>query len=518
MTPNSVVGSFLVTATVNGTSLATSTLFENLAMDIVPPDITNSLIMGGNQSLTATQVIFIKDFDEIANGITQDDFELITNGTASGTITNFSQGLFGIRSLATITIGNISGDGTISIRLKTATDITDVPGNCNGTNGYATQSVSSTIHNVQFSTIQSQLSLSANNTLSIVDNGATSNNDLSLSVSGTLLRIEDTNNVLGGVGTFVTNHVRTLPLSSVASISIDTQSGTDKVTLSGPLSFSGGGGLSIRGNTAVLQTASITLAYGALSYQVSRSITLASGGNIVATGSSTIELLSTASITLNASIRNTSTDPNNAIYLVSGWDGTTSFSLTGFNGFSSVSSLTGTTPFGKNSATIRLGDGSQTASVTVGSRYGHTGLYGYSIVLTAGQGGSNRFVQLGFTTTDQGSSYTVSGTLILRAKNDLRLVGGGDTNTFNYAQVGHVGADTVSDTTVEAMVTSPIDCAVGNEVYLSGGVLISNYSQLGHVGYNARGIYIGVYFLRTPEVSIRLIDSGGQGYSRLGND
>lgn len=59
---------------------------------------------------------------------------------------------------------------------------------------------------------------------------------------------------------------------------------------------------------------------------------------------------------------------------------------------------------------------------------------------------------------------------------------------------------------------------VGNEVYLSGGLFISNYAQLGHGGYNARGIYIGVYFLRTPEVSIRLIDSGGQGYSRLGND
>ena len=165
-----------------------------------------------------------------------------------------------------------------------------------------------------------------------------------------------------------------------------------------------------------------------------------------------------------------------------------------------------------------MGDGSQTTSVTVGSRYGHTGLYGYSIVLTAGQGGSNRFAQLGYTTSDQGSSYTVSGTLTLRAKQDLRLIGGGDTNPFNYAQTGHVGADTSSDTTTEAMVTSSIDCAVGNEIYLSGGSPLSNYSQLGHGGYNALGIYTGVYILHTPEVSIKLIDNGGQGYSRLGND
>lgn len=168
-------------------------------------------------------------------------------------------------------------------------------------------------------------------------------------------------------------------------------------------------------------------------------------------------------------------------------------------------SLTWNTPFGNNTAPIRLGDGSQTASITVGSRYGHTGLYGSFIVLTSGQGGSHRFAQLGFTTTDQGSTYTVSGTLTLRAKQDLRLVGGGDANTFNYAQVRHVGADTVSDSTVEATVTAPIDCAVGSEVYLSGGTPLSNYTQLRHVGYNAVGIYNEIYILHTPEVSIQLI-------------
>lgn len=228
--------------------------------------------------------------------------------------------------------------------------------------------------------------------------------------------------------------------------------------------------------------------------------------------------MSTASITLNAPIINTATTTQNAIYLVSGWDGSTAFNPNPFNGFNSVSELTGTTPFGNNGASILLGDGSQTTSVTVGSRAGPTGLYGYSIVLTAGQGGSKRFAQLGYTTNDQGSSYTVSGTLILRAKQNLRLVGGGDANPSNYAQVGHVGADTVSDTTVEATVSSSIDCAMGNEIYLSGGSPLSNYAQLGHGGYNALGIYIGVYLLRTSEVSIKLIDNGGQGYSRLGND
>ncbi len=332
-----------------------------------------------------------------------------------------------------------------------------------------------------------------------------SNNDLSLSVSGTLLLVEDTNNVLGGAGTIVTNHKRALPLSSISSITINTQSGTDTVTLLNDLDFSGGGSLRISGNAAILQNGAIDLEAGALSYQVSRSIILASGGGILATGSSTIELLSTDSVTINASIRNTSTDSNNTIYLVSGWDGTTVFNPTTFNGFNSVSALTGTTPFGNNTASIILGDGSQTASVTVGSRYGHTGLYGYAIVLTGGQGGSKRFAQLGYTTSDQGSSYTVSGTLTLRAKQDLRLVGGGDTNTFNYVQVGHVGADFVSDTTVEATVTSSIDCAVGNEIYLSGGSPLSNYTQFGHGGYNALGIYNGVYILHTPEISIKLM-------------
>ena len=519
MTPNSVVGSFLVTATVDGTSLAASTLYENLPMDLTPPMIANSYILGGNQSLTATQVTLVNDFDEISNDITQDDFELISTGTASGTITNFSSAIFGIRSRVTIIVGNISGDGSLSIRLKASTDITDVPGNGNGTNGYATQAVSSTIHMVRFTPIETILTLSASKNLTIEDSGAVNNNNLSLSVSGTLLRVEDDNSVLGGAGTFVTNHIRSLPLSSIESIIILSHNGTDTVTLEDALNFSGGAGLIILGNTAVLQNASITLENGAIGYEVIHPITLAAGGGVLATGDSTIEMLSTSSITINASIRNTALSSNNSIYLVSGWDGSPGgINPTLFNGFNSVSALTGTTPFGNNGASILLGDGSQTTSVTVGSRAGSTGLYGYSIILTGGQGGSNRFAQLGYTTSDQGSTYTVGGALILRAKQDLRLIGGGDTNPYNYAQIGHVGADATSDPTIEATVNASIDCAVGNEIYISGGGPRSNYAQLGHGGYSAMGFYTGLYLLRTPEVSLKLIGGSGQGYSRLGND
>lgn len=383
---------------------------------------------------------------------------------------------------------------------------------CSGTETYETTGLSAN-DTTSPASVETRLSLTSG-VLSIEDvAGGNSNDDLTLTVSGTFLILHDPLNVLGGAGAAVDPNTRSIPLSSISSIVIDTQSGTDSVTLSASLAFTGNGGIQVRGNANVTQTASMTLENGQISYQVSGTIQLQDNA-ITVTGSGTVLLMATVDVILLQSIRSLASGD---IHLVSGWDGTTAFDLAIFNAFSSVASLTAATPFGNNNGTVSLGDGTQTSSITIGSKEGTTAVFGFNIVITAGNGGTGRFAQLGFQSSDQGSSYTISGTISLRLKNNLRL-NGGSGGAFNYAQIGHIGADTTSDSNSEGRVTANIVLAVGGNIVITGGVELSAFAQLGHGGYNAIALYLGIYQLLTPEVRLSLEDGSGNGYSRLGND
>lgn len=358
-------------------------------------------------------------------------------------------------------------------------------------------------------------------TLSIIDiNGGVSNNELSLSVSGTLLIVKDQVNTIIGDGTEIDAYTRSIPLSSISSITINTMSGTDSVTLSDSLVFNGNGGIQILGNTSVLQTGSITLVDGEINYTVSGTIQIENNAQILIQGNGNVLLITTSDVKLLSSIRSLTTG---GIYIVSGWDGVTLFDLTNYAATTAasittslVASVTTSTLFGNNRGEIRIGDGSQAAGISIGSREGVTVLFGGRLSITGANTGNGGFAQLGFQSSNQGSRFNILGRIIIGLKNDLILTGGSG-GTFNYAQIGHIGADVLSINDSDGMVTGNIYLALGGSIDVVGGSDYSSFAQLGHGGLHAIATYIGKYLLLTPNVRLSL-RSNGNGYSRLGND
>jgi len=100
--------------------------------DTEAPDVT-SIAVSGSPSTLAESVDFTVTFDENVSNVTTDDFDIDVTGTATGTISNVT----GANNVYTITVNTISGEGTISIDLKSGTDIQDALMN-NGTPAFTT--------------------------------------------------------------------------------------------------------------------------------------------------------------------------------------------------------------------------------------------------------------------------------------------------------------------------------------------------------------------------------------------
>ncbi|RZS98945.1 beta strand repeat-containing protein [Aquimarina brevivitae] len=96
---------------------------EEGTADTFPPEVLSIEVIG-NPSSIADAVDFLVTFNENVNNVTTDDFSLDTSGT-TGNITS----LTGTGNSYTISVENISGQGTISIDLNASTDITDGLGN-----------------------------------------------------------------------------------------------------------------------------------------------------------------------------------------------------------------------------------------------------------------------------------------------------------------------------------------------------------------------------------------------------
>lgn len=103
---------------------------ESIAADTNPP-LVQTINLAGTPATTANSIDFTVTFNENANNVSLDDFTLDTSGSAVGTISSIS----GSGPVYTITVNGISGEGTLSIDLLSATDIIDDIGNGNGTNG-----------------------------------------------------------------------------------------------------------------------------------------------------------------------------------------------------------------------------------------------------------------------------------------------------------------------------------------------------------------------------------------------
>ena len=158
------------------------------------PPFVNGITIVGTPISTATTVGYTVIFNEPAFNVDVSDFILDTNGTA-GNISNIS----GSNAIYTVTVSNISGEGTISIDLIAGNNIADSGGNSpspaftNGENhlvsrcfpetfeGYVDGAITFTSNGVQFTTSTSNFDVEFFDGGGAISNGETAGSDFMLS-------------------------------------------------------------------------------------------------------------------------------------------------------------------------------------------------------------------------------------------------------------------------------------------------------------------------------------------------
>ncbi|MBO2605581.1 fibronectin type III domain-containing protein [Shewanella algae] len=99
--------------------------FSITVVDDLAPEVTGMTI-DGSPADTATSISYTVSFNELANNISTDDFNLTNTGSAAGNIASVSASS---GTSVTVTINNISGNGSLRLELKAATNISDAQAN-----------------------------------------------------------------------------------------------------------------------------------------------------------------------------------------------------------------------------------------------------------------------------------------------------------------------------------------------------------------------------------------------------
>ncbi|MBO2614116.1 tandem-95 repeat protein [Shewanella algae] len=99
--------------------------FSITVVDDLAPEVTGMTI-DGSPADTATSISYTVSFNELANNISTDDFNLTNTGSAAGNIASVSASS---GTSVTVTINNISGNGSLRLDLKAATNISDSQAN-----------------------------------------------------------------------------------------------------------------------------------------------------------------------------------------------------------------------------------------------------------------------------------------------------------------------------------------------------------------------------------------------------
>ncbi|MBO2643414.1 fibronectin type III domain-containing protein [Shewanella algae] len=99
--------------------------FSITVVDDLAPEVTG-ITIDGSPADTATSISYTVSFNELANNISTDDFNLTNTGSAAGNIASASASS---GTSVTVTINNISGNGSLRLDLKAATNISDAQAN-----------------------------------------------------------------------------------------------------------------------------------------------------------------------------------------------------------------------------------------------------------------------------------------------------------------------------------------------------------------------------------------------------
>ncbi|MCP3881742.1 MAG: filamentous hemagglutinin N-terminal domain-containing protein, partial [Sulfitobacter sp.] len=230
-------------------------------------------------------------------------------------------------------------------------------------------------------------------------------------------------------------------------------------------------------------------------------------------------------IEANASVQNRN-DTSGDVNLVAGWDGAAGWDGTDFDATSLIAADVTTTLYGNGNGSVNIGDGTQTSGIAVGSRSGATNVFAHDLNITAGTGAGadGRFAQLGFQVTDGkaldgtdlGSAPAVEGAIRAHVVNDITAQGG-TSNSYNYAQIGHVGADGSNDTTVDATTDSAITVKSGGALTLNAGGGWDSYAQIGHGGKNAIGSKDGDVTAEAVGSILLAAGSSNRAYAQIGH-
>lgn len=130
-----------------------------LVLDTTTPSV-KSIDLIGTPDKHSTSISFIVKFSEVVSSFSEDDFELvITNGSVRASISSISPASGTDSSLiVNISISHPEEDmGDLSLQLKNNTNIIDIAGNGNGSNGYIASHTSSDIHKVNQGTLSNNL-------------------------------------------------------------------------------------------------------------------------------------------------------------------------------------------------------------------------------------------------------------------------------------------------------------------------------------------------------------------------
>ncbi len=223
----------------------------------------------------------------------------------------------------------------------------------------------------------------------------------------------------------------------------------------------------------------------------------------------TLSLLATGDIAFNASVQNSGTG---AVNVVAGWDGVTT---------DIAAILANPATYGLASSIV-IGDGTQTAGIAVGSRFGASNFAGHSMTLMGSNTTQNGFAQAGFRADTTVAGFNINGAITIAlsdgAGNAGDLIATAGSGTNSYVQVGHGGVDldrTTADT--DGSYGGTIDVVLARDLIFLGGSGGEAFAQLGHGGAFTNGNHTGSITLTQAR---NLTFTGGtwlQTYAQLGH-
>lgn len=393
--------------------------------DVSPPTVS-SITKSGSPAANAASVSFTVSFDENAQNISTDDFQLTATGSAMGTISAVSASS---GTSITLTVNSITGTGSIRPDLKSNTNIVDGSGNGNGTNGYVAAYTSGATHTIDR---DAPAAPSTPNMAAGTDSGVSSTDDLTNDTTPNFLGTAEVgatitviSSVSGSLGTVTANGAGNW-LITATSMTAGAQTVTATATDAAGNVSAASAGLNVTIDTAASPVSSTapTGSPQATDTSVDFTVTFGESVNNISTDDFTLATTGSAAGTIASVSASAGNSVTVTVSSITG-NGTIKLNLNGSTdisdnaGNSGVAAYTsGTThtvaiPTAPDAPTIgaaTAGDGQVSVAFTAPGNNGGSAITGYTVTSNPGgiTAGGNGFTTSPITVTGltNGTAYT----------------------------------------------------------------------------------------------------------------